>query len=48
MKKDINDICPLINVEEFCNITDLLFSKDEECRILAKEFLKAHNIETGD
>ena len=42
MKKDMNDICPPINVEEFCNITDLLFSKDKECKILAEEFLKPY------
>ena len=42
MKKDINNICPPINVEEFCNITDLLFSKDTECKILVKEFLKQY------
>ena len=42
MKKDINDICPPITSEEFCNITDLLFSKDTECKILAEEFLKQY------
>lgn len=42
MKKDIGDICPPINVEEFCKITDLLFSKDTECKILAEEFLKLY------
>lgn len=48
MKKDIDDILLPITQEEFVNITNLLFSEDSECRILAKEFLKTHNIETGD
>lgn len=48
MNKPMKNILPVLTQEEFINITNLLFSKDSECRILAKEFLKAHNIETGD
>jgi hypothetical protein len=42
MKKDIDDICPPITSEEFCNIMDLWISPDQECRILAKELLRPH------
>ena len=40
MKKDINDTLLPITQEEFINITNLLFSKDKECRILGVECLR--------
>lgn len=42
MKKDMNDICPPITVEEFCNIMDLWTSPDQECKILAEELLRPY------
>ena len=42
MKKDIDDICPPITSEEFCNIMDLWISPDQECKILAKELLRPY------
>ena len=42
MNKPMKNILPLLTQEEFCNITDLLFSKDTECKILAEEFLKPY------
>lgn len=42
MKKDIDDICPPITSEEFCNIMDLWTSPDQECKILAKELLRPY------
>lgn len=38
----MKNILPVLTQEEFCNITDLLFSKDKECKILAEEFLKPY------
>lgn len=40
--KPMKNILPVLTQEEFCNITDLLFSKDKECKILAEEFLKPY------
>ena len=40
MKKDIDDTLLPITQEEFVNITNLLFSKDKECRILGVECLR--------
>lgn len=40
--KPMKNILPVLTQEEFCNITDLLFSKDKECKILAEEFLKLY------
>lgn len=37
MKKDTNDTYPQMSLEEFCNILEMLKSKDRECNILAKE-----------
>ena len=48
MKKDINDICPPITSEEFCNMMDLWISPDQECRILAKELLKPYVYSVGN
>lgn len=39
MKKDSGTLLP-ITQEEFINITNLLFSKDKECRILDVECLR--------
>lgn len=35
----MKNISPPLTLEEFKNITNLLFSKDEECKILAKELI---------
>lgn len=40
MKKDMNNICSPMSLEEFCNILEMLKSRDKECRILAKELLR--------
>ena len=40
MKKDSNNICAQMSLEEFCNILEMLKSKDRECNILAKELLR--------
>ena len=40
MKKDINDTCTQMSLKEFCNILEMLKSKDKECNILAKELLR--------
>lgn len=48
MKKDINDICPPITNEEFCNIMNLWTSPDQECKILAEELLRPHVYSIGN
>lgn len=48
MKKDIDDICPPITSEEFCNIIDLWISPDQECKILAEELLRPYVYSIGD
>jgi hypothetical protein len=48
MKKDINDICPPITVEEFSNIMDLWTSPDQECKILAEELLRPYVYSVGN
>jgi len=40
MKKGINDTYAQMSLEEFCNILEMLKSKDIECNILAKELLR--------
>lgn len=39
MNKHMKNISPPLTLEEFKNITNLLFSQDEECKILAKELI---------
>lgn len=48
MKKDINDTCDYISLEEFCNILEMLKSKDRECKILAKELLRPFVYEVNE
>ena len=48
MKKDIDDTLLPITQEEFVNITNLLFSKDKECRTLGIECLQPFVYQISD